>query len=125
MTKPLRPASAPNTPTSGKPDRFWVDFFCYWRLCDHATCRRARACRGHDLAACISTHYPQMPQDLHAWLRQLKAETRAGASLDETLARLEGSGLTRALNEWRRVRLPGAKRPGAADAVARIRAYAV
>ncbi len=124
LTKTLLPSSAPDTPTSRKPDRFWADFLCYWRLCDQGSCRRARACGGDDLASCISTHYPQLPQDVRAWLRQLRAETRAGASLDETLARLEASGLTRALNEWRGVPLPRAKRPGAADAAAPIRARA-
>ena len=55
--------------------------FGFWRICSKPVCRRNRTC-SHDMHACFTRHWAQIPEDQKEWLRGAIVARREGASGD-------------------------------------------
>jgi hypothetical protein len=51
----------------------------FWKYCADKRCHRARACRG-ELKPCHRRFWPQVPEEIKAWLQKAFAARRAGLS---------------------------------------------
>lgn len=80
--------------------RLLADMLCIWRLCGHAGCRRARACRGR-VHLCAKRNFPALPEGVRDFFLSFLAARHAGFSFDEFRAEMEGREETDALFAWR------------------------
>lgn len=79
--------------------RRWGAVLKLWRLCSHASCRRAHACRG-DVDRCFAANYPLLPDGVRDFVDGL-AEARArGLSFEEARAWLDGTEACEAFGDW-------------------------
>jgi hypothetical protein len=60
---------------------------CIWALCERATCRKARVCRG-DSRACAADGISLLSQDALSCAMHLAISLKGGLSLDEARAAL-------------------------------------
>ena len=79
--------------------RFWGDQLCIWRLCGHAACLRARACRGRP-ADCIPRCAPLVPQEARDFVRGLGDAQEKQWTFDQAIEEYGEEFM--ALEDWQR-----------------------
>jgi hypothetical protein len=60
------------------------DALLLWRLCDRATCKRAKTCSG-DAERCLTRHSPHVPLDARHFIIDVMNSLEFGYTFDEAL----------------------------------------
>lgn len=79
--------------------RGWGTTLLLWRLCGHASCRRARACRGK-VRLCVPRNFPLLPEGVRGWFAAVTEAKEEGMSFEEMRDWLDGTEEDEAFREW-------------------------
>src|SRR5687767_13719651 len=79
--------------------RAWNKILGAWHVCDNASCRRARACRGN-ASLCGPTNFARLPQGVQDWFCALVIAKQHDLSWDEAMARIARMPEPDAFSVW-------------------------
>lgn len=79
--------------------RNWARHIRLWHICDNASCRAARACRG-DVPSCWRGNFPKLPDKVQLWTFAIMSTKDYGMTAEEMLDQLGEVGLTAAYVDW-------------------------